>query len=95
MGTRGKGEFDTGMSNTEKARLTADAQREANWKRWGPYLSERQAKNRRRELGPKGVNKRTSEARSTIRRWRSRKDENEAPWENLYWWYADAFGKGS
>src|SRR5580704_9006716 len=29
-------------SNGEKARLAADAKREANWKRWGPYLSERQ-----------------------------------------------------
>ena len=40
-----------------------------------------------------------SEARSTTRRWRSRKDddddEDQAPCENLYWWYADAFGKGS
>ena len=26
----------------EAARLAADARREANWKRWGPYLSERQ-----------------------------------------------------
>jgi hypothetical protein len=29
-------------SSDEKARLAADAKREANWKRWGPYLSERQ-----------------------------------------------------
>jgi hypothetical protein len=29
-------------SNAEKERLTSDAKREANWKRWGPYLSERQ-----------------------------------------------------
>jgi hypothetical protein len=29
-------------SNGEKERLAADAKREANWKRWGPYLSERQ-----------------------------------------------------
>jgi hypothetical protein len=28
-------------SNDEKERLAADAKREANWKRWGPYLSER------------------------------------------------------
>ncbi len=28
--------------NAEKQRLAADAQRTANWKRWGPYLSERQ-----------------------------------------------------
>jgi hypothetical protein len=30
------------MSKEEKARLTEDARRERNWKRWGPYLSERQ-----------------------------------------------------
>jgi hypothetical protein len=54
MGTRGKGEFDTGMSNAEKARLTADAQREANWKRWGPYLAERQAKTDAESSVPKG-----------------------------------------
>ena len=29
-------------SNAEKARLAADASREKNWKRWGPYLAERQ-----------------------------------------------------
>jgi hypothetical protein len=29
-------------SSSEKERLAADAKREANWKRWGPYLSERQ-----------------------------------------------------
>jgi hypothetical protein len=28
--------------NAEQARLVADAKRAANWKRWGPYLSERQ-----------------------------------------------------
>jgi hypothetical protein len=28
--------------NSEQERLAADAQRIANWKRWGPYLSERQ-----------------------------------------------------
>ena len=29
-------------SNAEKERIEADAKRRANWKRWGPYLSERQ-----------------------------------------------------
>src|SRR3989442_8698311 len=28
--------------NAEELRLAADARREQNWKRWGPYLSERQ-----------------------------------------------------
>src|SRR5262247_1149323 len=28
--------------NAEQERLVADAKRAANWKRWGPYLSERQ-----------------------------------------------------
>src|SRR6476620_11835766 len=30
------------MMNAEQERLAADAKRTANWKRWGPYLSERQ-----------------------------------------------------
>lgn len=29
-------------ATTERDRLEADARRQANWKRWGPYLSERQ-----------------------------------------------------
>jgi hypothetical protein len=28
--------------NAEQKRLDEDARREKNWKRWGPYLSERQ-----------------------------------------------------
>ena len=28
--------------NAERGRLAEDARREKNWKRWGPYLSERQ-----------------------------------------------------
>ncbi|MGQ0636520.1 MAG: MGH1-like glycoside hydrolase domain-containing protein [Planctomycetaceae bacterium] len=31
-----------GVLDAEAQRLVADARREANWKRWGPYLSERQ-----------------------------------------------------
>jgi mannosylglycerate hydrolase MGH1-like protein len=31
-----------GMPNAEQVRLAEDAQRERNWKRWGPYLAERQ-----------------------------------------------------
>ncbi len=30
------------MTNPERVRLDAEARREHNWKRWGPYLSERQ-----------------------------------------------------
>jgi hypothetical protein len=30
------------VNNPERERLAADARREANWKRWGPYLAERQ-----------------------------------------------------
>ena len=33
---------DDGPQHAESARLAADAAREANWKRWGPYLPERQ-----------------------------------------------------
>jgi hypothetical protein len=29
-------------ANAERERLDADAEGLANWKRWGPYLSERQ-----------------------------------------------------
>ncbi len=32
----------TKAKNAENERLRADARREANWKRWGPYLAERQ-----------------------------------------------------
>ena len=31
-----------GKANAERQRLAEDARREKNWKRWGPYLSERQ-----------------------------------------------------
>ena len=31
-----------GAENAEQARLAEDARREKNWKRWGPYLAERQ-----------------------------------------------------
>jgi hypothetical protein len=31
-----------GSAGPEEDRLNQDAQRQANWKRWGPYLSERQ-----------------------------------------------------
>jgi hypothetical protein len=32
----------TAASNPEKVRLEEDARRAKNWKRWGPYLAERQ-----------------------------------------------------
>ena len=32
----------TGIENAERRRLDDSASRKANWKRWGPYLSERQ-----------------------------------------------------
>jgi hypothetical protein len=40
--------------NAEKERLTSDAKREANWKRWGPYLSERQWATVREDYSPGG-----------------------------------------
>jgi hypothetical protein len=33
---------DMGVTDAEARRIDADAQRDGNWKRWGPYLSERQ-----------------------------------------------------
>jgi hypothetical protein len=36
------GEDNQSALTPEHARLSAEAHREANWKRWGPYLSERQ-----------------------------------------------------
>ncbi|HWI59171.1 MAG TPA: glucosidase, partial [Bacillota bacterium] len=38
----------------EKDRLAADAKRLANWKRWGPYLSERQWATVREDYSPQG-----------------------------------------
>jgi len=40
--------------NAEEARLAADAARTANWKRWGPYLSERQWGTVREDYSPDG-----------------------------------------
>ncbi len=39
----------------EKERLEQDAKRQANWKRWGPYLSERQWATVREDYSPKGT----------------------------------------
>ena len=35
-------ESEGAMESAEHTRLGEDASRERNWKRWGPYLSERQ-----------------------------------------------------
>src|SRR5271170_2026863 len=43
------------MSETaEHVRLREDAARKANWKRWGPYLSERQWSTVREDYSPNG-----------------------------------------
>jgi len=41
-------------SNPESIRLAEDARREKNWKRWGPYLSERQWGTVREDYSPHG-----------------------------------------
>jgi Glycosyl hydrolase family 63 C-terminal domain len=40
--------------NAEQQRLADDAARKTNWKRWGPYLSERQWATVREDYSPKG-----------------------------------------
>ncbi|MDB5392375.1 MAG: hypothetical protein JWM11_8021 [Planctomycetaceae bacterium] len=42
------------MVNREARRLVEDAQRLKNWKRWGPYLSERQWATVREDYSPDG-----------------------------------------
>jgi len=42
------------MTDAEVRRLTEDAHRELNWKRWGPYLSERQWGTVREDYSPGG-----------------------------------------
>src|SRR5689334_4092870 len=39
----------------ERARLEEDVRREKNWKRWGPYLSERQWGTVREDYSPNGT----------------------------------------
>ena len=41
--------------NRERERLDADTRRTANWKRWGPYLSERQWATVREDYSPDGM----------------------------------------
>ncbi len=42
------------MQTSEDVRLQADRQRQQNWKRWGPYLSERQWSTVREDYSPQG-----------------------------------------
>ncbi len=42
------------LEGAEAQRLEEDAQRQANWKRWGPYLSERQWATVREDYSPDG-----------------------------------------
>lgn len=42
-------------TNREQERLDAEARRQANWKRWGPYLSERQWATVREDYSPDGT----------------------------------------
>ncbi len=46
--------MDTVATDQETLRLAADANREKNWKRWGPYLSERQWATVREDYSPDG-----------------------------------------
>ena len=58
--------------NPELARLAEDARREKNWKRWGPYLSERQWCTTREDYSADGESWRYfthEEARSRAYRW--------------------------
>src|SRR5690349_6323848 len=41
--------------NPEQIRLAEDVRREKNWKRWGPYLSERQWSTVREDYSPGGT----------------------------------------
>ena len=42
------------LPSRESQRLTEDAERKANWKRWGPYLAERQWATVREDYSPDG-----------------------------------------
>src|SRR3712207_190594 len=43
-----------GRTDAERTRLAEDARRERNWKRWGPYLAERQWGTVREDYSPHG-----------------------------------------
>jgi len=47
---------DKPTDNAEKQRLAADSRRQKNWKRWGPYLSERQWGTVREDYSSNGDN---------------------------------------
>ena len=40
--------------NAEQVRLAQDSDRQQNWKRWGPYLSDRQWATVREDYSPDG-----------------------------------------
>lgn len=42
------------VESAEAKRLSEDKRRDANWKRWGPYLSERQWATVREDYSPNG-----------------------------------------
>jgi len=42
MNTQDSSDKEFSIDSAETERLAQDARREKNWKRWGPYLSERQ-----------------------------------------------------
>ena len=45
----------SGLPDAERQRLAADAARTANWKRWGPYVSDRQWGTVREDYSPDGT----------------------------------------
>ena len=52
--TRGQTIVGLQVQTAESKRLAQDKTREANWKRWGPYLSERQWATVREDYSPTG-----------------------------------------
>ena len=52
--TRGQTVVGLCVESAEAKRLSEDKKREANWKRWGPYLSERQWATVREDYSPDG-----------------------------------------
>lgn len=52
--TRAKTVVGLEVSSAESSRMTQDGARVANWKRWGPYLSERQWATVREDYSPNG-----------------------------------------
>ncbi len=52
--TRAQTMVGTLITSAETTRLKQDEQRTANWKRWGPYLSERQWATVREDYSPNG-----------------------------------------